>query len=73
MDSVMPNKRPYIPQFNKKLTIIIGESIDFTELLVKLRDEGKSAEEIRQVLTGKLQDAMEQLKVEATSIHNTRI
>jgi len=73
MDSVMPNKRPYIPQFNKKLTIIIGESIDFTELLVKLRDEGKSAEEIRQVLTQKLQDAMEQLKIEATSIHNTRI
>ena len=73
MDSVMPNKRPYIPQFNKKLTIIIGESIDFTELLVKLRDEGKTAEEIRQVLTQKLQDAMEQLKIEATSIHNTRI
>ena len=73
MDSVLPNKKPYIPRFNQKLTIVVGEQIDFTQLLEGLREEGKTPEEIRKILTQRLQVAMEKLKVEASKMHNTRI
>lgn len=43
MDTILANYPPYVPQINKRTTIVYGEPIYFDDLLKKLREENKSA------------------------------
>jgi monolysocardiolipin acyltransferase len=39
MDSVLPNKTPYIPLICKKVTMCVGNPISFDDLVRKLKEE----------------------------------
>lgn len=43
MDSILPNKQPYRPQYFQKATIVVGTPIYFDDLVKKLREEKASA------------------------------
>jgi hypothetical protein len=42
MDSVLPNKEPYFPQMNQKVSIYVGEPLIFDELVQKMKKENRS-------------------------------
>ena len=66
MHEILFSERPpYYPKPFKNLTIVVGEAIDFTEYLKELHKENRSSDEIQKLLTEKLQEAVEQLKLEA--------
>jgi hypothetical protein len=43
MDSILPNKQPYRPLRNQKLTIVFGEEIYFDNLVDELKKKNKTA------------------------------
>ncbi|XP_005099690.1 tafazzin [Aplysia californica] len=69
MDSVLPNSRPYIPQIRKHVTILIGEPLDFSSDLERLRSMKKTPKEIRKHITDKIQEEFKSLKVLAEAFH----
>ena len=42
MDTILANYPPYVPQINKKTTIVYGEPIYFDEMIKQLKAENKS-------------------------------
>ncbi len=42
MDSVLPNKEPYVPQMWKKVSIYVGEPLIFDELVQNMKKENRS-------------------------------
>ncbi|XP_060591018.1 tafazzin-like [Ruditapes philippinarum] len=73
MDNVFPTRIPYYPRMGKKVTVVIGEPIDFEEDLKRLREQKKTDEEIRKYITDKIQDVFESLKIETEKKHNETV
>ena len=42
MDTILPNKAPYWPQIGKKCTVVIGEPIQFDDLVRDLKAANKT-------------------------------
>ena len=38
----MPNYRPYYPRINKNISVLIGEPMEFTDLLNKMKEQKKT-------------------------------
>ncbi|XP_052777298.1 tafazzin-like isoform X2 [Mya arenaria] len=73
MEVVWPMKIPYYPRAGKKLTVLIGEPLDFTDDLNTLRNENKTQEEIRKHITDKIQDSLFKLRTKTEELHETKV
>lgn len=73
MDSVLPNKKPYMPQINQKTTIVIGNPMNFDEIVKELKDKKKSAIEIRKHITDIIQEEFYKLKAKAEKLHEQHL
>lgn len=71
MDKVLPNKEPYIPHIGQKVTICVGEPIEFEETMKELDERNASAEERRKTITDVIQFQMSKLKI-LTEIHHSK-
>ncbi|CAE1294855.1 TAZ [Acanthosepion pharaonis] len=69
MDSILPNKKPYIPRIGQTVTILVGEPLQFKSDVDSLRQDGKSAREIRKHITDKIQEEMKLLRKRAEQYH----
>ena len=69
MEDILPEKRPYFPRFFKKLSVIVGEPLDFSSFLETQRNAQTSAVIVRKQITDKLQETMRELKSQAEIIH----
>ncbi len=69
MDDVLPNHSPYVPRIGKKVTVLVGDPIDFSEVLEKMRAANKSPMEIRKRITDLIQEELKLLKEKAEKIH----
>lgn len=72
MDEILPNYPPYIPRFGKKVTMLVGEAIDFREMLASMRAEKKTHMQIRKQITDVIQEEMWLLKKRTEEIHFRR-
>lgn len=68
MDEILPNQSPYIPRIGKKVTLVVGRPLDFSELLKKLKPT-KSPMEIRKEITDQIQEEFRILKEQAEHLH----
>ncbi|XP_061187651.1 tafazzin-like [Saccostrea echinata] len=68
MDDALPTKTPYIPRIKKKITILVGTPIDFTEEIERLRHK-MTATELRKHFTDILQEKLYALRKEAEELH----
>lgn len=73
MDTILANYPPYVPQINKKTTIVYGEPIYFDDMVKQLKEEKKTAEEIRKAVTDHIEEAFYQLKHQTELIHATHL
>lgn len=69
MDDILPNKAPYIPRIWKKVTLLVGQPMEFTEDIELMKFHSKTPAEIRKYITDKLQEEMSKLKVVAERLH----
>lgn len=72
MDEVLPTKKPYIPRIGKRVTVCIGEPIDFDETLKELDRNGASQEQKRKVITDIIEKNLLKLKIETEMWHAKR-
>ena len=54
MDSILPNKTPYIPQIRQNVTLLVGNPMDFAKDIEVLKSLKKSPRDIRKHITDKL-------------------
>lgn len=71
MDEALPTKTPYFPRFKKKITILVGNPIDFSEELERLKHK-MTATELRKHFTDILQEKLYALRKEAEELHKVR-
>lgn len=69
MDDILPNKTPYIPRIRKKVTLLIGQPMEFSEDLELMRIMKKTPAEVRIYITDKIQQEMQRLKEKAERLH----
>jgi len=69
MDSILPNKKPYIPQIRKQVTVLIGQPLDFTSEVELLKSLKKTPTEIRKHLTDLIQEEFLKLREMAENLH----
>lgn len=69
MDDILPNTEPYIPRFGKKVTCNYGKPIDLGAVVKRLKDQELADEEVRRIITEKIQDAMFTLREETERLH----
>ncbi|XP_044163309.1 tafazzin-like [Acropora millepora] len=70
MDDVLPNHSPYIPRIMKRVTVLIGEPMEFTDTLREFRIARKSAMETRKHITDMIQERFKELKSETRLLHS---
>lgn len=70
MDDVLPNRSPYIPRIMKRVTVLIGEPMEFTETVEEYRKAKKNAMETRKHITDLIQERFKELKVETQLLHS---
>lgn len=73
MDDILPNKTPYRPLINKKLTIVVGKPMYFDDLVVEMKRIHKSPAEIRKSITDIIQEEYYKLKEVAAKFHEQHI
>ncbi|XP_076091903.1 tafazzin-like isoform X3 [Mytilus galloprovincialis] len=69
MDDILPNNKPYVPRIRKKVTLLIGQPMEFTEDVELMRLMKKTPTEIRKYITDKIQDEIYKLKEKAERLH----
>ncbi|CAG2192183.1 TAZ [Mytilus edulis] len=69
MDDILPNNKPYVPRIRKKVTLLIGQPMEFTEDVELMRHMKKTPTEIRKYITDKIQDEIYKLKEKAERLH----
>ncbi|XP_071500877.1 tafazzin-like [Diadema antillarum] len=72
MEHVLPNYPPYIPQRNKKVTVLVGQPLDFRELVDQMKEDLTSPIEMRKKLTDLIQEEMKALRAKAEALHSSR-
>jgi len=70
MDDVLPNRSPYIPKIMKRVTVLIGEPMEFAETVEEYRKAKKSAMETRKHITDLIQERFKELKEETQLLHS---
>ncbi|ESO89858.1 hypothetical protein LOTGIDRAFT_218317 [Lottia gigantea] len=70
LDDVLPNVRPYRLHISQKVTYLVGDPMDFTEDVVKLKSLNKSSREIRKHITDKIQEVLFSLREQAEVLHD---
>ena len=73
MDSILPNRKPYIPRFGQKVTIVVGSPINVQEILDELKKTNASALECRLKLTNLIQDKLYALRISAEIYHGKHL
>lgn len=71
MDKVLPNKKPYVPRINQRVTICIGEPIELKQVLADLEARKASDEDKRKTVTDLIRSHMLKLRAE-TEIHHAK-
>ena len=69
LTAVLPNHPPYIPRVGKKVTICVGEPLDFRDTLAQLRESGLSPKDIRKAVTDIVQAELQELKDRTKKLH----
>ena len=69
MDSILPNKSPYIPKLFQKLTVLVGDPIDFRSILEAQDKTKRNAVLLRRQITDIIQVKMAELKMQAEVLH----
>ncbi|XP_046387433.1 tafazzin [Ischnura elegans] len=69
MDGVLPNQEPYCLQVGRRVTLNIGQPLDLTEEVLALKAKGVGPEEARLALTNRVQDALEELRLQTEELH----
>ncbi|XP_071817944.1 tafazzin-like isoform X2 [Apostichopus japonicus] len=72
MDHILPNYPPYIPRVGKKVTMLIGDAMDFKEMLAQMRNEKRSPMEMRKQITDAIQEELGRLKARTEALHYDR-
>jgi hypothetical protein len=89
MDSVLPNREPYVPQMGQKVSIYVGEPLIFDELVQKMKKENHSLvylmkhlllfwvlsfqQEIRKAVTDIIQNEFAKLKLKCEELHRQHL
>ncbi|XP_066975796.1 tafazzin isoform X2 [Macrobrachium rosenbergii] len=69
MDAVLPNKAPYIPRVGKKVTVLIGEPMDFKEIVAEMKAKQEDPTTARKIITDKIQEEIWRLRERAEELH----
>ena len=69
MDSILPNKKPYIPKFGQKVTVVVGKPIFLTATLNELKNKMASEEETRLAISNLIQESLFKLRITAEIFH----
>ncbi|KAL4237023.1 hypothetical protein ACF0H5_005407 [Mactra antiquata] len=70
MEDFYPTKKPYYPRIGKKITVVVGNPLDFENDVKMLREQNKTEEEVRKYITDKIQDVFLTLKTETELLHS---
>ncbi|XP_013195999.1 tafazzin [Amyelois transitella] len=62
LDQVLPNQEPYLLKFRKRVFLHVGEPIQISHLLERLRSSNASEEETRKAITDRIQDELLRLR-----------
>ncbi|CAL4193172.1 unnamed protein product, partial [Meganyctiphanes norvegica] len=73
MDSVLPNTKPYYPRVGKKVTVVVGEPMDFGEIVQEMRDRNEDPETARKIITDMIQEKLGSLRDKAEELHNKNL
>jgi monolysocardiolipin acyltransferase len=71
MDDLLPNYPPYYFRLNKKLTFNFGHPIDISEIMKKIFDQKLDEVTARKIITDKLQEELNILRIETEALHQT--
>ncbi|KAG7211367.1 hypothetical protein KM043_010657 [Ampulex compressa] len=69
MDQVLPNEPPYRLKTGQRVTMNYGDPIDFSEMLIELREKKASEVEARKAITDRIQDELLRLKSVTEELH----
>lgn len=69
MDKILPNRTPYIPRVGKTVTVVVGEPMDFKELVSEMREKQEDPTTARKVITDKIQEELGKLRDKAEELH----
>ena len=73
MDSVLPNKYPYIPQIGQRVTIVVGEPIYLESLIDIIKKQNLDRVAARRIITDRIQEEMSKLREQAEKLHRSHI
>ncbi len=69
MDSVLPMQRPYVPRFGKRVTVVIGQPIEWRQAIKNSDD--KTEQDTWKAITDLVEYSLLRLRIEA-EIHHAR-
>lgn len=69
MHDVLPNVEPYVPKWGKKVTVNIGRPLDLNDMIKDMRLRGVPEPEARKIITDRIQDELQKLRVETEELH----
>ncbi|MCL4126833.1 UNVERIFIED_CONTAM: hypothetical protein GTU68_054075, partial [Idotea baltica] len=72
MDSFLPNKEPYLPRLLKKVTVVIGDPIDFSDVLSTIRAKNQDDLTARKIITDIVQEELARLRARTERLHQQR-
>lgn len=69
LDSVLPNRKPFIPLVGKKVTIAVGEPLDSGPLLAQLSHERADRQEAMKRITDWIEEEFNRMKMKTKELH----
>ena len=69
MEDVLPCTKPYIPRINKKVTVVVGEPMDFGDLVNEMKERDEDPQTARKVITDIIQEELFKLRDKAEKLH----
>jgi len=69
MDSILPNRKPYIPHLGQKVTVVIGKPIPINDTIEELKRNNATKEEAKLALTNVVQKELFKLRITAEIFH----
>ncbi|KAG7164620.1 tafazzin-like [Homarus americanus] len=69
MDTILPNRSPYIPRVGKTVTVVVGEPMDFKQLVSEMKEKQEDPATARKIITDRIQDELKRLRGKAEELH----
>ena len=69
MDHVLPSHKPYIPRLNKTVTVVVGEPLDFGDIIKEMKEKNEDPQTARKIITDIIQDELFKLREKAEKLH----